>query len=214
LLIYRIVHCLIYREAQQLFKTCFLAGFETEFILLTSQENVTSIGTENHWSCASPLYTGTVAATVMEEISEALELAGVDLDMYHAEGTPGQFEIVTSPLCLLEAADALTVTRETIYNVASKHGMRATLAPRPIPDTCKLYFIHLSISTYLDLQMEVLLMPTSQFTLHQGTENYRTVHQHLNRMKHLSCNQSSKTLPRYARSHFHYRPLMSAFRMT
>lgn len=30
----------------------------------------------------------------------------------------------------LAAADALLVTREIIYNVANKHGLRATFAPK------------------------------------------------------------------------------------
>lgn len=33
----------------------------------------------------------------------------------------------------MEAADALVFTRETIYNIASKHGLRGTLAPRIHP---------------------------------------------------------------------------------
>lgn len=41
-----------------------------------------------------------------------------------------QYEVVTGPLPPLEAADALVHTRETIYNIARKHGLRATLAPR------------------------------------------------------------------------------------
>lgn len=41
-----------------------------------------------------------------------------------------QYEVVTGPLPPLEAADVLVHTRETIYNIAHKHGLRATLAPR------------------------------------------------------------------------------------
>jgi glutamine synthetase len=36
----------------------------------------------------------------------------------------------------LEAADALVFTRETIFNVAAAHGLRATLAPRVFDDSC------------------------------------------------------------------------------
>jgi len=50
--------------------------------------------------------------------------------MYHAEAAPGQYEVVTAPLPPLQAVDALIHTREIIYNIASKHGLRATLAPR------------------------------------------------------------------------------------
>lgn len=43
---------------------------------------------------------------------------------------------MTGPLAPLEAADALIYTRETIYNVASKHGLRATFAPRVNATKC------------------------------------------------------------------------------
>jgi len=48
----------------------------------------------------------------------------------------GQYEVITGPLPPLEAADALIHTRETIANIASKHGLRATLAPRVYLDNC------------------------------------------------------------------------------
>ncbi|KAF8189300.1 hypothetical protein BJ912DRAFT_967039 [Pholiota molesta] len=69
-------------------------------------------------------------AQIMEEISEALTDSGIELQMYHAEAAPGQYEVVTGPLSPLQAVDALIHTRETIFNIASKHGLRATLAPR------------------------------------------------------------------------------------
>ena len=47
-----------------------------------------------------------------------------------------QFEVVTAPLPPVEAADALVFTREVIVNVASTHGLRATLAPRVFMDNC------------------------------------------------------------------------------
>ena len=72
----------------------------------------------------------------MEEIADALQASGIELLMYHAEAAPGQYEFVTGPLPPLEAADAVVLTRETIYNIAAKHGLRATLAPRLYDDSC------------------------------------------------------------------------------
>lgn len=46
-----------------------------------------------------------------------------------------QYEFVTGPLPPLEAVDALIATRETITNIASKYGLRATLAPRIFMDS-------------------------------------------------------------------------------
>ena len=50
----------------------------------------------------------------------------------------GQYEIVTGPLPPLEAADAVVFTRETIINIASKHGLHATFSPRVYADNCNL----------------------------------------------------------------------------
>jgi glutamine synthetase len=101
----------------------------------------------NHgWSNSPALPSGSVEAKVLEEIADALETAGIELQMYHAEAAPGQYEVVTGPLGPLQAADALVHTRETIYNVASKHGLRATFAPRVYKDSCtSLSSIYLSI---------------------------------------------------------------------
>lgn len=111
----------------------FLVGFETEFILLNkdSYEPVN----EHGWSCSPALLTGSAESTVLEEIAASLAADGIELQMYHAEGAPGQYEVVTGPLPPLQAADALIHTRETIYNIANKHGLRATLAPRVFGDS-------------------------------------------------------------------------------
>jgi hypothetical protein len=37
----------------------------------------------------------------------------------------------------MQAADALVITRETILNIANKHGLRATFAPRIFGDECE-----------------------------------------------------------------------------
>ena len=47
-----------------------------------------------------------------------------------------QYEIVTGPLPPLEAADAIIFTRETIINIAAKHGLHATFSPRVYADNC------------------------------------------------------------------------------
>ncbi|TFY82140.1 hypothetical protein EWM64_g1875 [Hericium alpestre] len=107
----------------------FLVGIETEFILLKSTDPIEAVNDEA-WSVSAALTTGSVEATVLEEIADSLKKSSVELLMYHAEAAPGQYEIVTGPMQPLEAADAVILTRETIYNIAAKHGLRATLAPR------------------------------------------------------------------------------------
>ncbi|KAL0958312.1 hypothetical protein HGRIS_000457 [Hohenbuehelia grisea] len=107
----------------------FLVGFETEFILLDMRSSFAPVGVAD-WAASAALLTGAPQTSILEEMAEALESAGIEVQMYHGEGAPGQYEIVTGPLTPLAAADALVHTRETIYNIANKHGLRATLAPR------------------------------------------------------------------------------------
>lgn len=107
----------------------FLVGFETEFILLKSTNPIEAVSYHDY-SGSNGLPTGSIESRVLREISDALIKAGVEVTLYHPEVAPGQYEIVTGPLLPLEAADALIHTRETIINVAVKHGLKATFAPR------------------------------------------------------------------------------------
>ncbi|KAF8137181.1 hypothetical protein EV363DRAFT_1316951 [Boletus edulis] len=113
----------------------FLVGMEIEFILLKSVNPLVPVN-DHQFSTAIAVTTGTVEARVLEEIADAIQVDGIELQMYHSEGAPGQYEVVTGPMSPLQAADALVHTRETIYNIASKHGLRATFAPRLALDSC------------------------------------------------------------------------------
>ncbi|KAH7922480.1 glutamine synthetase/guanido kinase [Leucogyrophana mollusca] len=125
----------IVKEAKENHGVEFLVGVETEFILLESVNPIVPAN-PHVWCDSMATATGTVVTKVIEEIAEALLDAGIDLHMYHSEATAGQYEIITGPLPPLEAADALVHTRETIYNIANKHGLRATLAPRLDSHSC------------------------------------------------------------------------------
>lgn len=124
------------RNAREISNAEFLVGFETEFILLKETSQMVPVNYHGYAN-SQALYSGTVASKVLEDIADALEKSGIEVQAYHAEGAPGQYEVVTGPLPPLQAADALIHTRETIYNVASKHGLRATLAPRVYDDSCE-----------------------------------------------------------------------------
>lgn len=126
---------LLCRNAKEKSGVEFLVGFETEFILLKNANPVEPVN-RHGWSIAQAFASGTTEAQVLEEIADALVAANVELQQYHAEAAPGQYEIATGPLPPLQAADALIHTRDTIYNIASKHGLRATLAPRVFMNSC------------------------------------------------------------------------------
>ncbi|KAG6845088.1 hypothetical protein H0H87_000993 [Tephrocybe sp. NHM501043] len=112
----------------------YLVGFESEFILLKSTKPVEAAS--NHsWTATNGFPSGSVVAKTLKEIADGIQSSGIELQMYHAEAAPGQYEMVTGPLPPLEAADALVHTREIIYNTAAKHGLRATFAPRIYMDS-------------------------------------------------------------------------------
>ncbi|CAL1708585.1 unnamed protein product [Somion occarium] len=108
----------------------FLVGVESEFILLKETSPKVVAVNRGDWSASSKLPSGAVESVVLQEIAETLQEAGIELQMYHAEAASGQYELITGPLSPVEAADALIFTRETIYNVASKHKLRTIFAPR------------------------------------------------------------------------------------
>ncbi|KAI0360811.1 FLU1-II [Trametes cingulata] len=124
------------REAKEKAGVSFLFGVESEFILMSATEPEPVFVNDFDWSSAAALRTGSVHSTVLEEIVTDLLAAGVEVEMYHAEAAPGQYEVITGPLAPLEAADTLVFTRETIHNVANKHGLRATFAPRIPGHSC------------------------------------------------------------------------------
>ncbi len=67
----------------------FLVGVETEFILLTSKSPPSPV-TYSSWSASRALLSGSVAEKCLEDIADALQYGGIELQMYHAEAAPGQ----------------------------------------------------------------------------------------------------------------------------
>ncbi|KAJ7510416.1 hypothetical protein B0H11DRAFT_2216215 [Mycena galericulata] len=114
--------------------TEFLVGFETEFILLKSTDPVEAVNIHD-WSSSAGLLAGSTESIVLQEIADAITASGIPLEMYHPEAAPGQYEVVTSPLKPLEAADALIHIREIITQISAKHGLHATFAPRPFMES-------------------------------------------------------------------------------
>ena len=88
----------------------FLIGVESEFILLKQTNPIIEAVNSHGWSNSPALPSGSVEAKVLEEIADALNTAGIELQMYHAEAAPGPYEFVTGPLGPLQAADALVHT--------------------------------------------------------------------------------------------------------
>jgi glutamine synthetase len=75
----------------------------------------------------------TASQEYVDELAEALERQGIELEQYYAELGHGQQEISTAHAPALRAADEQILVRETIRGVAAQRGLVASLAPKPWP---------------------------------------------------------------------------------
>ncbi|RAL12990.1 extracellular developmental signal biosynthesis protein FluG [Aspergillus homomorphus CBS 101889] len=115
-----------------------LCGFEIEVVFLECITNPDSKEEEfvpcvrNHsWSQMTRETRRMVP--LLEEIVENLASIGIDIQQFHAESAPGQFEFVLPPESPVAAVDTLMKARQVVTQVAEQHGLRATLHPRPYP---------------------------------------------------------------------------------
>ncbi len=76
----------------------------------------------------------TFAQEVVDDIIEALEFQRIGIEQYHTEVGHSQHELSIRHAPALRAADNHLIYRETVRNVAYRHGMYATFAPKPFPD--------------------------------------------------------------------------------
>ncbi|KAI1128315.1 glutamine synthetase [Nemania abortiva] len=136
----------------------FLIGFEVEFLLLERISDQTTEGrfrTKRHdghaWSRASALADwgreGSLGSAA-DEMLTCLADAGIEIEQFHPESAPGQFEVVLGTLPPLEACDALLHARQILESVAARHGFKMTLHPKPfagVPGSAT--HAHMSVSS-------------------------------------------------------------------
>ncbi|KAL4821002.1 protein fluG [Aspergillus spinulosporus] len=113
-------------------------GFEIEVVFLkptidqsTGEEDWAPTVTNHSWSQMTRETRRMLP--LLEEIVETLASIGIHLQQFHAESAPGQFEFILPPDNPVAAVDTLIKSRQVIANVVEKHGLRATLYPRPYP---------------------------------------------------------------------------------
>ena len=86
----------------------------------------------------------TAAQDYVDELVAALEAQQIPVEQYYAELGHGQQEISTMHAPVLQAADEQLLVRETIRGVARRHGLVASLAPKPWPENagngCHIHF--------------------------------------------------------------------------
>ncbi|KAL3427894.1 glutamine synthetase [Phlyctema vagabunda] len=130
----------------------FLVGFEIEVVFMSwgvdpKYTPLTSTITSHAWSSSAALR-DTSVVDMLSDIVSTLSTAGIDVEQFHPESAPGQFEFVLPPLTALEAVDTLLQAREIISTIAANFGLNATLLPKPLPDMPgTASHAHLSIST-------------------------------------------------------------------
>ena len=132
----------------------FLAGFEIEVVFMSRKKveggfeyGGIPINEGGHcWSSARALQADYLLDLV-EEIVQKLDHVGIELQQFHSESSPGQYEFVLPPLPPLVAVDTLLAAREIISLCAANRNMRATLVPKPDPGAPGTgAHVHLSLS--------------------------------------------------------------------
>jgi glutamine synthetase len=117
------------------------AAFENEFSLAAQVDG-------QYVPIDSGLCFSTISATAAQDyladLVEALDEQGIGLEQYYSELGHGQHEISTPHRPALQAADEQLLVRETIRGVAARHGLVASLAPKPWPENagngCHIHF--------------------------------------------------------------------------
>ena len=86
----------------------------------------------HNWSSARALQSDRML-NIIEAIVDMFEKTGIELQQFHSESSPGQYEFVLAPLPPLLAIDTLIIARDIISTIASNATLRATLFPKPAP---------------------------------------------------------------------------------
>ena len=108
------------------------AAFECEFTLAAKNPDGTFAPLDQSL-CFSTVGM-TTAAPVMDDIVAALEAQGIEIEQYYPELGHGQQELSIAHAPALDAADRQVFYRETVRGVAYRHGLYASLAPKPFVD--------------------------------------------------------------------------------
>src|SRR5262249_9441038 len=116
-------------------------AFENEFSLATQVGG-------RYVPIDSGLCFSTISATAaqdyVDELAAALDEQRIGLEQYYSELGHGQHEISTPHAPALRAVDEQLLVRETIRGVATRHGLVASLAPKPWPENagngCHIHF--------------------------------------------------------------------------
>ena len=107
-------------------------AFENEFALAAHDDDGAYVPLDSSL-CFSTIGM-TAAQDYIDDLVAALEAQRIPLEQYYAELGHGQQEISTAHAPALQSVDEQILVRETIRGVAARHGLVASLAPKPWPE--------------------------------------------------------------------------------
>ena len=107
------------------------AAFENEFSLATVLDD--AYVPVDRGLCFSTI-SMTASQDFADDLVGALEAQDIAVEQYYAELGHGQQELSTGHAPALRSADDQLLVRETIRGVAARHGVVASLAPKPWPE--------------------------------------------------------------------------------
>jgi glutamine synthetase len=117
------------------------AAFENEFSLAVREDG--QFVPIDSGLCFSTI-SATAAQDYLDDLVAALQGQDIGLEQYYSELGHGQHEISTPHRPAVRAADEQLLVRETLRAVAVRHGLVASLAPKPWPDNagngCHIHF--------------------------------------------------------------------------
>lgn len=118
-----------------------LVGSELEFYLFDSNKKPVFDGIQ----CYS-LYKGAELEYVIQEMRTGLEDFGIELEAFHIEYGPGQIEVIPEYCDALEMADKTVLIKNSIKEVARKHGLYASFMAKPwAQESGNGYHVHQSL---------------------------------------------------------------------
>jgi glutamine synthetase len=121
------------------------------------------------------------------DLVNAMEAQGLTVEHYYPELGHGQHELSIRHADALRAADNQVLYRETVRGVAFRHGLWASLAPKPIPDQAG-NGCHLHVSLTAGDGSNVFVDPADRFGLSEtGYHFIGGVLAHLPGLLALSC---------------------------
>jgi glutamine synthetase len=142
---------LLVQELDQHHDISLLCGFEIEVTFLNrnttstkASEPYTPLTVTHAWGTLTP--DDWLQLPMLAEIADALEDIGIDIQQFHSESGPGQYEFILPPLPPLPAIDTLIQARQVIFQIAALHGLRATLHPKPFPGAATAAHAHISLN--------------------------------------------------------------------